>query len=156
MTLKALFAGAVALALTASGDARAQSMEILPNGSRPSAPGPASNFTGSAVITPLFSAVAPARSTGGQVTFAPSARSNWHTHPAGQILIVTSGKGWVQEWNGQRREIQPGDVVWTPPGVKHWHGATVTTGLTHIAIQENIDGRNVDWLEPVTDTQYSR
>ncbi|WP_241693561.1 cupin domain-containing protein [Caulobacter sp. SSI4214] len=145
----------LALSLAAS-SAWGQSMQILPNGSRPSASGPASNFTGSAVVTPLFSASPPTRATGGQVTFAPSARSNWHTHPAGQILIVTSGVGWVQEWNGEKQQIKPGDVVWTPPGVKHWHGASATTGLTHIAIQENVDGRNVDWLEPVTDDQYRR
>ena len=150
-----LLAAAVALTLTGT-PASAQTMEILPNGSRPSVLGPASNFTGSAVVTPLFSAAPPAHATGGQVSFSPGARSAWHTHPAGQWLIVTSGKGWVQAWNGQRQDIGPGDVVWTPPGVKHWHGATSTTALTHIAIQENVDGRNVDWMEQVSDAQHGR
>ena len=96
------------------------------------------------------------RSTGGHVTFEPGARSAWHTHPAGQILIVTSGVGWVQEWNGDKREIRPGDVIWTPPGVKHWHGATATNEMSHVAIQELVDGRNVDWMEDVSDEQYRK
>ena len=94
------------------------------------------------------------RATGGHVTFEPGARSAWHTHPAGQILIVTSGVGWVQEWEGEKREIRPGDVIWTPPGVKHWHGATATNGMSHIAIQDAVDGKNVDWLEKVGEEQY--
>ena len=95
------------------------------------------------------------RSTGGHVTFAPGARSAWHTHPAGQVLIVTDGVGWVQEEGGAKREIKPGDVVWCPPGVKHWHGATATTAMRHIAITGTVDGKNVDWMEHVTDEQYS-
>jgi quercetin dioxygenase-like cupin family protein len=91
-----------------------------------------------------------------QVTFAPGARTAWHSHPAGQILIVTSDFGWVQEWNGEKHQIRPGDVIWTPPGVKHWHGATAANGMTHIAIQENVDGKNVVWMEPVTAEQYAK
>jgi quercetin dioxygenase-like cupin family protein len=154
MILKNLAAAALALTIVGGQAAWAQSMRISPNGAQPSSTGTASNFTGSAVITPLFAQSPPAHATAGQVTFSPGARSNWHTHPAGQWLIVTSGMGWVQEWNGQKREIHPGDVVWTPPGVKHWHGAAATSGLTHIAVQENIEGRNVEWLEPVTAEQY--
>jgi quercetin dioxygenase-like cupin family protein len=129
-------------------------MEITPNSSRPSGKGAPQNFTGSVLLDPLFPATAQRRTSGGQVTFEPGARSAWHTHPAGQILIVTSGVGWVQEWGGEKREIKPGDVIWTPPGVKHWHGATATNSMRHIAIQENVDGRNVDWMEQVTDEQY--
>jgi quercetin dioxygenase-like cupin family protein len=92
--------------------------------------------------------------TGGQVIFAPGARSAWHTHPAGQVLIVTDGTGWVQEEGGAKREIKPGDVIWTPPGVKHWHGATATNAMRHIAISGMVNGKNVDWLEKVTDEQY--
>jgi quercetin dioxygenase-like cupin family protein len=96
------------------------------------------------------------RVTVGHVTFAPGARTAWHTHPAGQILIVTYGTGWIQQWGAERREIKPGDVVWIPPGVKHWHGGTATNGMSHMAIQEMVDGRNVDWLEKVSDEQYGK
>jgi quercetin dioxygenase-like cupin family protein len=129
-------------------------MEITPNGSRPSIKGAIENFTGSVVVTPLFEANAHTRTTGGLVAFEPGARSAWHTHPAGQVLIITSGVGWVQEWDGQKREIKPGDVIWTPPGVKHWHGATATTAMSHISIQDVVGGRNVDWMEKVSDAQY--
>ncbi len=154
--MKQIIATAISLALLAAATANAQNMEITPNGSRPSAKGAAENFTGSVVLTPLFGAAAHTRATGGQVTFEPGARSAWHTHPAGQILIVTSGVGWVQEWNGEKREIRPGDVIWTPPGVKHWHGATATNGMSHIAVQELVDGKNVDWMEKVSDEQYRK
>ena len=150
-----LTATAIALALLAAAPVYAQSIEITPNGSRPSTRGAAENFTGSAVVDPLFAATDHTRSTGGHVTFEPGARSAWHTHPAGQTLIVTSGTGWVQQRGGERREIKPGDVVWIPPGVKHWHGATATNGMRHIAIQEVVDGKNVDWMEQVTDEQYA-
>jgi len=151
-----IIATAIALAFFAAAPADAQNMEITPNGSRPSAKAPAEYFAGSVVLTPLFGANAPMRSTGGHVTFEPGARSAWHTHPAGQILIVTSGVGWVQEWNGDKREIRPGDVIWTPPGLKHWHGATATNEMSHVAIQELVDGRNVDWMEKVSDEQYRK
>ena len=130
-------------------------IEIKPNGSRPSGRGPAHNFTGSVVIDPLFDASAHTHATGGLVTFESGARTAWHTHPAGQTLIVTSGTGWVQESGGERRQIQPGDVIWIPPNVKHWHGATTTNRMSHIAITNMLDGRNVDWLEQVSDVEYA-
>ena len=125
-------------------------------GSQPSARGPAEHFTGSVRVDPLFPANAPSRMSGGSVTFEPGARSAWHTHPLGQVLIVTAGVGWVQRWGGPVEEIRPGDVVWIPPGVKHWHGAAATTGMTHIALQEHVDGRVAEWMEQVTDEQYRR
>jgi quercetin dioxygenase-like cupin family protein len=130
-------------------------IEIKPNGSRPSGRGPAHNFAGSVVIDPLFDASAHTHATGGLVTFEPGARTAWHTHPAGQTLIVTSGTGWVQESGGERRQIQPGDVIWIPPNVKHWHGATTTNRMSHIAITNMLDGSNVDWLEQVSDVEYA-
>ncbi len=111
-------------------------------------------FTGTVRVQSLFDAKEPARSSGGQVRFQPGARSAWHTHPLGQILIVTDGVGWVQQWGGPVEVIRKGDVVWIPAGVKHWHGATPTTTMTHIAFQEQLNGRAVDWLEKVTDEQY--
>ena len=118
--------------------------------------GPAEYFTGAVRVDPLFQAGDPARVSGGHVTFEPGARTAWHTHPLGQTLIVTSGLGWVQTEGGPIEEIRPGDVVWFPPGLKHWHGATPTTAMTHIAITEFQDGKNVDWLEKVSDEQYRR
>ena len=129
-------------------------MEIKRNGSQASSQGPADYFTGAVRIDPLFQAPDPARARGASVTFEPGARTAWHTHPLGQTLIVTSGRGWVQAWGGTVEEIHPGDVVWFPPGEKHWHGATPTTAMTHIAIQEALDGKAVDWMEHVSDEQY--
>jgi quercetin dioxygenase-like cupin family protein len=129
-------------------------MEIKRNGSQPSGRGPGDYFTGSVRVDPLFQAPDPARVTGSSVTFEPGARTAWHTHPLGQTLIVTSGRGWVQREGGAVEEIRPGDVVWFPPGEKHWHGATPTTAMTHIAIQERLNGKAVDWLEKVGDGQY--
>jgi quercetin dioxygenase-like cupin family protein len=129
-------------------------MEIKRNGSQASVKGPADWFTGTVRIDPLFQAPAPARVQGAAVTFEPGARTAWHTHPFGQTLIVTSGFGWVQRWGGQIEEIRPGDVVWFAPGEKHWHGATATTAMTHTAIQEQLDGKVVDWMEQVSDEQY--
>jgi len=129
-------------------------MEIKPSGSQPSAKGPAENFTGNVRIDPLVQAPGPARVMAAAVTFEPGARSAWHTHPLGQNLIVTFGRGLVQSWGGPVREIRPGDVVWCPPNEKHWHGAAPTTAMTHIAIQEALDGKAVEWLEKVTDDQY--
>ena len=145
--------GIVTLAL--AGGAFAQSMDVSENGSRDGFIGSSESFTGTAYVEPLFAANEPFRSNGGAVTFLPGARSNWHTHPAGQVLIVTDGTGWVQEEGGEKIVIQPGDVIWTPPGVKHWHGATDTTSVTHLAIQQLEDGENVVWMEPVTDEQYA-
>src|SRR5262245_32032249 len=129
-------------------------MEVKRNGSRASVTGPDEYFTGSVRIDPLFQAPDPARALGVSVTFEPCARTAWHTHPLGQTLIVTAGCGLVQSWGGPITEIRPGDVVWCPPGEKHWHGATATTAMTHIAIQEHLDGRAVDWIEKVSDEQY--
>ena len=129
-------------------------MEIKRSGSQPSAKGPAEWFTGTVRIDPLFDAPLPARANGASVTFEPGARTAWHTHPLGQTLIVTSGAGRAQRWGGPVEEIRPGDVIWIPPGEKHWHGAAPTTAMTHIAIQEKLDGKPVDWLEHVTAEQY--
>ncbi len=129
-------------------------IRIVRGGTQPSRQGPAENFTGSVRVDPLFQAASPARASGAIVTFEAGARSAWHTHPLGQVLIVTAGSGWVQPWGGPKQEIQQGDVVWIPPDLKHWHGATATAGMTHTAIQERLDGRNVDWMEHVTDAQY--
>jgi quercetin dioxygenase-like cupin family protein len=129
-------------------------MEINRSGSQPSARGPAEWFTGAVRIDPLFGANAPARAAGNAVTFEPGARTAWHTHPLGQILIVTAGCGCAQRDGGPIEDIRPGDVVWFAPGEKHWHGATATTAMTHIAIQEALDGKAVDWMEQVSDEQY--
>jgi quercetin dioxygenase-like cupin family protein len=129
-------------------------MEIKRSGSQPSGKGPAEWFTGAVRIDPLFGATAPARAAGNTVTFEPAARTAWHTHPLGQVLIVTAGCGRVQREGGPIQEIHPGDVVWFEPGEKHWHGAAPTTAMTHIAIQEALDGTAVDWMEQVSDEQY--
>jgi quercetin dioxygenase-like cupin family protein len=131
-------------------------MEIKRSGSQPSDNGPADYFTGTVRIDPLFEAPEPARVRGASVTFEPGARTAWHTHPLGQTLIVTSGCGLVQCWGGPIEEIRLGDVIWFPPGEKHWHGATPTTAMTHIAIQEALNGKPVDWMEKVSDEQYRR
>jgi quercetin dioxygenase-like cupin family protein len=157
--------GAAALALpailraqtTASLTQRQESnMEIKRIGSQPSSKGPSDWFTGTVRIDPLFQAHPPARAGCGSVTFEPGARTVWHTHPLGQILIITAGCGWVQREAGPVEEVHPGDVIWFPPGEKHWHGATPTTAMTHIAITENLDGKAVDWMEKVSDEQYRR
>lgn len=129
-------------------------MEIKRNGAQPSVTGPAQNFTGSVRVDPLFQASAPGRVGGAYVTFEPCARSHWHTHPLGQTLIVTFGCGRHQRWGCPVEEIRPGDVVTVGPNDKHWHGASPTTAMTHIAIQESLDGKAVEWLEQVTDEQY--
>lgn len=129
-------------------------MEIKRAGSQPSQKGPTEWFTGTVRIDPLFQVQAPARAAGASVTFEPGARTAWHTHPLGQTLIVTSGVGRVQREGGPVEEIRPGDVVWFPPGVRHWHGAAPTTAMTHIAIQEAQDGNVVEWMEHVSNEQY--
>ena len=131
-------------------------MKITRIGSLPSNKGPANWFTGTVRLDPLFATTAPARTGGASVTFEPGARTAWHTHPLGQTLIVTFGMGWVQREGGPIEEIRPGDVVWFEPGEKHWHGATPTTAMTHIAIQEALDGKAVEWLEHVSDEQYQK
>jgi quercetin dioxygenase-like cupin family protein len=129
-------------------------MDIKRAGSQPSAKGPAEYFTGTVRVDPLFEAPEPARARGASVTFEPGARSAWHTHPLGQTLIVTAGCGWTQCWGGPIEEIRQGDVISCLPGVKHWHGATPTTAMTHIAIQEALNGKVVEWMEKVSDEQY--
>ena len=131
-------------------------MEIKRIGSQPSSKGPEDWFTGTVRIDPLFQANAPARTSGASVTFEPGARTAWHTHPLGQTLIVTAGCGWVRREGAPVEEIHPGDVISIPPGEKHWHGAAPTTAMTHIAIQEALDGKVVDWMEKVSDEQYRK
>jgi len=130
-------------------------IQVIQAGTQPSAAGPAEYFTGTVRVDSPFKGTSPARVGGAAVTFEPGARTAWHTHPLGQTLIVTSGCGLVQEWAGPVREIKPGDIVWIPPGVKHWHGATATTAMTHIAIAEALEGKTVDWMEKVSEEQYS-
>jgi quercetin dioxygenase-like cupin family protein len=165
ITRRRMLAATGGIALSTAGSARAETpfrqaerrnnaMEIKRNGSQPSGKGPADYFTGAVRIDPLFEAPDPARARGASVTFEPGARTAWHTHPLGQTLIVTAGFGRVQRWGSPIEEIRPGDVVWFPPGEKHWHGASPTTALTHIAVQEALDGKVVDWLEKVSDQQY--
>jgi quercetin dioxygenase-like cupin family protein len=129
-------------------------LDIKRSGSQPSAKGPADYFTGTVRIDPLFQAPGPARAVGASVTFEPGARTAWHTHPLGQTLIVTAGSGLAQRWGDAMEEIRPGDVIWFAPGEKHWHGAAPATAMTHIAIQEQLDGKTVDWMEKVSDEQY--
>jgi quercetin dioxygenase-like cupin family protein len=156
-------AGATALTLPAVRGARVDapstktekfSMDIKRVGTQPSSKGPAEWFTGVVRIDPLFRANAPARAVGASVTFEPGARTAWHTHPLGQTLIVTAGCGLAQRWGGPVEEIRPGDVVWFAPGEKHWHGAAPGTAMTHIAIQEQLDGKTVEWMEQVSEEQY--
>jgi quercetin dioxygenase-like cupin family protein len=156
-----------AAGLTASGFAAAQApavatqernqtMQITRAGSQASRKGPAEYFTGTVRVDPMFQAPEPGRVSGGHVTFEPGARSAWHTHPLGQTLVITSGLGWVQREGGPIEEVRSGDVVWFPPGLRHWHGASPTTAMTHIAITESLNGKNVDWLEKVSDEQYRK
>jgi quercetin dioxygenase-like cupin family protein/quinol monooxygenase YgiN len=144
-------AGPSADASSAPGDA---TMTIQRSGSQAVVPGPAANFTGTVTVLPLFAATQHQPTSGGSVSFSPNARSAWHSHPAGQTLIVTSGTGWVQQWGGEKQEIRVGDVIWTPPDVKHWHGATSTTAMTHTALQQSIEGKAVNWMEQVTEEEY--
>jgi quercetin dioxygenase-like cupin family protein len=134
---------------------RRTAMNITRSGSQASAKGPAEHFSGAVRIDMRFRGTAPARVGGAIVTFEPGARTAWHTHPLGQTLIVTAGMGWVQLEGGFKEEIRPGDVVWIAPGEKHWHGATATTAMAHIAISEALDGKTVDWLEKVSDAQFN-
>lgn len=146
---------AAAVSTIAATSAGAEGIDIRRNGSAPSVLGKSpENFTGTAVITPLFPPNETTRANAGLVTFAPGARTIWHTHPAGQLLFITSGQGWVQEEGKERQTVNAGDTVWFAPGVKHWHGATDKTPMAHIAMTYMVDGKNVDWLEPVSDEQY--
>ena len=129
--------------------------QITRAGSQPSAAGPAANFTGQVRVDMIWPADRGISASGALVTFEPGARSAWHTHPAGQRLVVVSGMGLTQEWGRPVQEIRPGDVVWCPPGVKHWHGATPKTAMTHLAVSGTKDGKNVEWMEKVSDDQYN-
>jgi len=131
-------------------------MDVKHSMSEPTSAGPEQFFSGKVRVAPLFTGDDPSRVSCACVTFDPSARSAWHTHPCGQTLIVTSGRGFVQAWCGPIREIRPGDVIWTPPGEKHWHGAAAGVSMTHIAIQEALDGKVVEWMEKVTDAEYEK
>lgn len=152
--MKTVLAAAAAIGAAGIGPAQADNIEIRTNGTTPAAIGTTANFTGYAVISPLYPSTEITQASAGLVNFAPGARTVWHTHPAGQLLIVTTGQGWVQEDGKERRVINPGDVIWIPAGVKHWHGATATSPMTHIALTYMKDGKNVDWLEAVSDAQY--
>jgi quercetin dioxygenase-like cupin family protein len=131
-------------------------MQIKRSGEQASQKGPEAWFTGQVRIDPMQAAPAPVRVSAGTVTFEPGARTAWHTHPLGQTLIIVSGLGWVQSEGGAIEEVRPGDVVWFPPGLKHWHGASPSNAMAHIAITEALDGKAVDWLEKVTDQQYAK
>jgi len=157
--IRVFSATSVAMALFASPTAHAQEagapdIGILHQGQRVPAPGAAAFFTGKVRVEPLFPTHPSSRTTGGRVTFEAGARTAWHTHPAGQTLMVTEGRGLIQRWDGPLKELLPGDVVWIPAGVKHWHGAAPDSAMTHLSIQEQVDGRAVDWLEQVSDAQY--
>ena len=167
ITRRTIIGATGGLASLAAGTAAAQTpapapqtrigtMQITRSGSNPSRIAPTEYFTGAVRVDMLFQPIDPSRTSGGHVTFEPGARTAWHTHPLGQTLIVTSGLGWVQREGGPIEEIRPGDVVWFPPGLKHWHGATPTTAMTHIAITEVLDGKNADWMEKVSDAQYRK
>ena len=152
-------ATAIALSIGLSSASAAEQQEpikVTRVGTQPSSAGGDQNFTGSVRVDSRFQASAPARVGGGIVTFAPGARTAWHTHPLGQTLIVTAGVGRVQKWGDSVQEIRPGDVVWIPPGVKHWHGASPTVGMSHIAIAESLDGKSVEWMEKVSKEQYGQ
>jgi quercetin dioxygenase-like cupin family protein len=152
--LSALIAALPAQAQTEA-NASTQEMRITRAGTQLPAKGAAQNFTGAVRVDPLFGANAPSRTSGAYVTFEPGARSAWHSHPMGQTLVVTAGAGRIQSWGGPVQEIRTGDVIWTPPGVRHWHGAAPSTAMTHMAIQDNADGKVVEWMEQVTDAQYN-
>jgi len=131
-----------------------QNVTVTRSGSQPSGQGPAENFTGTVRVDPLVTLKPPSRLTGALVSFAAGARSAWHSHPLGQNLVVTSGTGWVQQWGEAKQEIREGDSVWIPPGRKHWHGATATTAMAHIALVEQLDGKSTDWMEKVSEEEY--
>jgi quercetin dioxygenase-like cupin family protein len=153
--MKQLAAAVTSLSFAASVLAQAdQGLRVTRHGSQPSMPGPSQNFTGNVRVDTPFRAEAPGRVGGALVTFEPGARTAWHTHSLGQTLIVTQGVGLVQRWGGPVQEIRPGDVVWIPPGEKHWHGATPSIAMSHVAIAEQLDGKTVEWLEKVSDAQY--
>jgi quercetin dioxygenase-like cupin family protein len=150
----ALLPLSVVITGVAAAQTSAPQITITPTTAQKVITGASDRFTGSVRVQSLFDPTEPSRTSGGAVTFQPGARSAWHTHPLGQILIVTDGVGWIQQWGGPVQVIHKGDVVWIPPGVKHWHGATPTSAMTHIAVQESLNGVAVNWLEQVTNEQY--
>ena len=154
MAVSALLLVPVAICVGAVAQTSAPQITITPMTAQKVITGVPDRFTGSVRVQSLFDPTEPSRTSGGVVTFQPGARSAWHTHPLGQILIVTDGVGWIQQWGSPVQVIRKGDVVWIPPGVKHWHGATPTTAMTHIAVQESLNGVAVNWLEQVTNEQY--
>ena len=156
MKLPAIAAVSLTIGLSAASAEETAPISVTRIGSQASTAGPAQNFTGSVRVDSRFQAAPPARVGGGIVSFEPGAHTAWHTHPLGQTLIVTSGVGRVQKWGDAVQEIRPGDIVWIPPGVKHWHGATPTVGMSHVAISESLDGKSVDWLEKVSKEQYGK
>jgi quercetin dioxygenase-like cupin family protein len=157
VNMKTLAATTLSLSmLAAQAGAEQGGVTVTPNGSQPSAKGPADYFTGSVRVDGAFKGTGDARASGATVTFEPGARTAWHTHPLGQTLIVTAGCGWAQREGGPVEEIRAGDVVWFPPDERHWHGATATTAMSHIALQERLDGETVKWLDHVTEEQYRR
>jgi quercetin dioxygenase-like cupin family protein len=156
MKLAAMTIASLALAASIVSAQSDQAITVTRAGSQPSTAGEAENFTGSVRVDARFKGAGEARISGGTVTFEPGARTAWHTHPLGQTLIVTAGVGRVQHWDGPVQEIRPGDIAWIPPGVKHWHGASATVGMSHIAIAETLDGKTVEWMEKASDEQYGR
>lgn len=159
MMVKLLVSGLLSAAVGVVGAAEpvtSHSQLIGKAGAQASTKGPAEYFTGSVEVGPLLAAGGSSKFSAAQVTFSEGARSAWHTHPIGQYLVVTAGSGWTQEWGGKPTAIRAGDVVWCPPGVKHWHGATRTTGMSHVAMTGTLDGKNVNWMEKVSDAQYPR
>lgn len=154
--LPALTVASLVVAASVASARSDQAITVTRAGSQPSTIGSAENFTGSVRVDSRFKGSGAARISGGTVTFEPGARTAWHTHPLGQTLIVTAGIGRVQNWDGAVQEIRPGDTIWIPPGVKHWHGASATVGMSHIAFSEALDGKTVEWMEQVSDEQYGR
>jgi quercetin dioxygenase-like cupin family protein len=156
MKLAVMTIASLALAASIASAQSDQAITVTRAGSQPSTVGGAENFTGSVRVDSRFKGTGLARVSGATVTFEPGARTAWHTHPLGQTLIVTAGVGRVQHWDGPVQEIRLGDIVWIPPGVKHWHGASATVGMSHIAVAEALDGKTVEWMEKVSDEQYRR
>jgi len=152
--MKQIFAAAVSLALLGTPAVHAQGIQITPNGSTPTSQGPEANFTGQVFVDSVTPAIDNPPTASGIVSFPPGGRTAWHSHPAGQMLVILSGQGWVQEESQPRKEMKPGDLVWIPAGIKHWHGATATNAMRHLAVSFNRDGKNTDWFEKVTDGPY--
>lgn len=156
MNTKSMITAAMALSATAAFAEPEREVSVRRSSSQVATAGAPQYFTGSVKVQSRFQATSPGRVGGGLVSFEPTARTAWHTHPLGQTLIVTEGGGFVQHWEGDIQEIGTGDIVWIPPGVKHWHGATSESGMSHIAIAESLDGKTVEWMEHVSDAQYAR